>query len=100
MITKENRIRINKKNEFPISTAGKNIPNRGSWRVLKPNIDLKKCIKCRFCWLYCPDAAMNLDKNDFPYSDSYTCKGCGVCAEVCPVKCIIMERDLHRENGK
>lgn len=65
------------------STANKT----GNWRTgKKPVRDPKKCIKCMRCWWVCPDNAIdeNIETNyDF-------CKGCGICAKECPVKCIDM----------
>lgn len=77
--------------------AGVSVPDRGSWRVFRPVIDYSKCIKCRMCWLHCPDSAYYFDKEGYPKEDFYVCKGCGVCSSVCPVNCIKMERDLHRK---
>ncbi len=84
----------------PFSTAGHDIPQRGSWRTFMPVIDYARCIKCKMCWLHCPDSAYVIDKKGFPRTNFVFCKGCGICAAVCPVKCIKMERDLHRgKNG-
>jgi len=60
----------------------------GEWRTFKPEIDQTKCIKCGQCWLNCPDAAIYKDKDGkFQVNYDY-CKGCLICAKVCPVKCI------------
>jgi len=69
--------------------------NTGSWRVFKPVIDKSKCIRCRQCWISCPESAIKLDKNGYPKIDYRVCKGCLICAEVCPVKCIKKVRDTH-----
>jgi pyruvate ferredoxin oxidoreductase delta subunit len=67
----------------------------GEWRVSRPVIDREKCINCMQCWLYCPDMAiegridgkkMKLGAFNMDY-----CKGCGVCAAVCPVSAIEMK---------
>ncbi len=63
----------------------------GTWRVFRPVIDKEKCIKCWFCWIYCPDAA--IAKNEYPEVDYDYCKGCGICANECPVKAIEMRRE-------
>lgn len=67
----------------------------GSWRVLRPVIDLTKCIPaktnkraCFTCWLYCPDCVVS--KTIPPTIDLEYCKGCGVCAEECPAHAIEM----------
>jgi len=69
--------------------------NTGSWRVLRPIIDLEKCIPvktkkkaCFNCWLYCPDCVVT--KTIPPTIDLQYCKGCGVCAEECPTSAISM----------
>lgn len=62
----------------------------GGWREgTKPVRDPEKCIKCHQCWMFCPDNAINEEiETNYDY-----CKGCGICAEVCPVKCIKMEKE-------
>ncbi len=72
--------------------------NTGSWRTFKPKIDLKKCIRCRLCWLNCPESAISLDKKSYPKIDYRTCKGCMICLENCPVKAISKRRDLHEKD--
>ncbi len=65
----------------------------GSWRVFKPVWDMKKCIRCRQCWLYCPESAISW--KSLPKVDYSICKGCGICSQVCPSKAIEMVRDAH-----
>jgi 2-oxoacid:acceptor oxidoreductase delta subunit (pyruvate/2-ketoisovalerate family) len=73
--------------------------NVGSWRIFRPIIDKNKCIRCRQCWISCPESAMKLDDKDFPRIDYRVCKGCLVCADVCPVKCIKKVRETHDQNN-
>jgi pyruvate ferredoxin oxidoreductase delta subunit len=64
----------------------------GAWRLQKPVRRDEDCIDCMFCWVYCPDnACWTKDQSvkglQFDYDH---CKGCAICAEVCPKKCIDM----------
>ena len=62
----------------------------GDWRVtLKPVINHDKCISCFLCWIFCPDVAITRTEKQVDI-DYYHCKGCGICATECPVKCISM----------
>jgi pyruvate ferredoxin oxidoreductase delta subunit len=65
----------------------------GNWRVFKPILDKKKCVKCLRCWIYCPEGTIIRNKDDTIDIDYVYCKGCGICANVCNVKAIIMERE-------
>jgi 2-oxoacid:acceptor oxidoreductase delta subunit (pyruvate/2-ketoisovalerate family) len=60
----------------------------GNWRVERPVIDLDKCKRCFLCYLYCPEAAMHLDTENFPHVDYDHCKGCMICYEECPTDAI------------
>lgn len=63
----------------------------GDWRTMgKPVTDLDKCIKCGFCWLYCPDIAYRQNPDGFFDWDGRYCKGCGICALECPKHAIEM----------
>lgn len=66
-------------------------PETGGWRTgLKPEVDLSRCVNCLLCWLYCPDSAVLLDGTTFTGFDYRYCKGCEICAEMCPVDAIVM----------
>ena len=62
-----------------------------SYRNYKPVTDYKKCTKCGKCWMYCPDIAFKHGKDDHFVNIGEFCKGCGLCSQVCPSKCIKME---------
>lgn len=72
----------------------------GSWRIVRPVIDLEKCIPaktgkeaCFTCWLCCPDAVIT--KTIPPTIDYEYCKGCGICAEQCPANAITMVEEAR-----
>lgn len=66
----------------------------GNWRTQRPVIDLAKCKRCFLCYLYCPEAAMRLDTENFPHVDYNHCKGCMICYEECPTDAISRRTEL------
>ncbi|MBL7192222.1 FAD-dependent oxidoreductase [bacterium] len=48
------------------------------------------CTSCDNCFIFCPDAAIdyNLSENSKYTIDLDYCKGCGICAQECPRRCI------------
>lgn len=88
---------------FPIEgEAGKT----GSWRTLRPVLKVEKCIAakkgkliCLQCWIYCPEACIS--RTIPPKIDLDYCKGCSLCAEVCPSHAIeIIEESKAEEMEK
>jgi pyruvate ferredoxin oxidoreductase delta subunit len=63
----------------------------GDWRSYKPIWNSEKCIRCMFCHIYCPEGAIKYDTeaNIMVYKYDF-CKGCGICANECPVSAIEM----------
>ena len=67
--------------------------NTGGWRLQKPHRRDEDCIDCLFCWVYCPDVAAWTNENASVKGlqfDMEHCKGCAICAQVCPKKAIDM----------
>jgi len=60
----------------------------GSWRTYVPMTDPDKCTHCMMCWIMCPDSAIRAENGKKLGTDLQVCKGCGVCADVCPVGAI------------
>lgn len=65
----------------------------GDWRSFSPVLNKKRCIKCGICWIYCPDMAYREDEEGFYIADLDYCKGCGICAQECPVGAIHLEME-------
>jgi 2-oxoisovalerate ferredoxin oxidoreductase delta subunit len=74
---------------MPMSLGSMLFNKTGSWRNIRPEINLADCIQCGICWKFCPDMSIAIE-NEFPVFDYDFCKGCGICAEECPTKCIVM----------
>ncbi|MBM2805877.1 MAG: pyruvate ferredoxin oxidoreductase, gamma subunit [Deltaproteobacteria bacterium] len=66
----------------------------GNWRTERPVIELAKCKRCFLCYLYCPEAAMRLDAENFPHVDYDHCKGCMICYAECPTDAISRRMEL------
>ncbi len=65
----------------------------GSWKSFRPVWMKEKCISCMMCVINCPEDCIPSKDGKRSETDLDMCKGCGICAEVCPVKCIKMVVD-------
>lgn len=72
----------------------------GSWRTFRPVRDEEKCIHCLLCWISCPDSAIKVEDGKVVDIDLNHCKGCGICAEVCPPKVHAIEMVEEAEFAK
>jgi pyruvate ferredoxin oxidoreductase delta subunit len=68
----------------------------GTWRSMRPVRDTEQCTHCMICWVYCPDATITVHEGRVTGFDYDHCKGCGICANVCPVNI----KKAHAETGK
>ena len=99
-MSKQRKKRIKKfhfksEKDLPLCSVslGTTLTNKtGSWRSVRPVIDLSNCISCMICWKFCPEPAI-LIKDGKPVIDYDYCKGCGICIEVCPKKCIKFKKE-------
>ncbi len=70
----------------------------GDWRTYRPVWDRDKCKHCMICWVYCPDSSIIVRDGKMVCIDYKHCKGCGICAHECPVKCIDMKLESEIED--
>ena len=68
----------------------------GTWRTLRPIRDLEQCTQCLICWIMCPDSAITVENGKVAGFDYEHCKGCGICADQCPVNI----KKAHSATGK
>lgn len=67
----------------------------GDWRSQIPVVDTDICIDCLTCWIYCPDDCVIVEDSRVTGIKATHCKGCGICAKVCPKKAITMKEDIQ-----
>ncbi len=77
-----------------ISAAANSLLRETSgWRTFRPVLVAEKCNGCWLCFVYCPDGAISMTKDDRPAIDYDHCKGCQICVHECPTKALIAERE-------
>lgn len=62
----------------------------GGWRSLRPKYLPSKCVQCLRCVQACPENSIPVKDGQRVETDFEFCKGCGICAQICPVKAINM----------
>lgn len=87
-----------RKCETPIAMSRPSVGEAGAtgeWRNKRPVMDPAVCVAakqgrvtCQICWVHCPDAC--IAQGAGPVINLTYCKGCGICAEVCPHHAIEM----------
>lgn len=65
----------------------------GDWRSRIPVLDKSMCIDCLNCWIFCPDNCILVKEGSVLGVKVSHCKGCGICAKICPKDAITMEVD-------
>ena len=85
---------IESKTDAGLIGPGSFIENKVSgWATYRPLRDREKCVMCLLCWFYCPEGTIHRISNKGDLMTNYDyCKGCGVCANECPVDAIKMVR--------
>lgn len=66
----------------------------GGWRAFRPVRGEADCTHCFQCWLFCPDSSILVDAEQEKMMgfDLDHCKGCGLCAAVCPVNAKVIRQ--------
>ena len=91
--------------EMPIAVVVPAVPENGrnpnfktsSSRTYKPSVDLGQCIRCKTCWIFCPDGAIDMRGDEHPSIDYDYCTGCGICVNNCPVGAIDSQLEFKEE---
>jgi 2-oxoacid:acceptor oxidoreductase delta subunit (pyruvate/2-ketoisovalerate family) len=82
----------------PVPKGGRN-PNykTASSRTFKPEINYDQCIRCRTCWIFCPDGAIDMNEEGYPSLNYDYCTGCNICKNNCPVEAYEIKLELEME---
>lgn len=90
------------RSEISMSAPAKGEAGRtGDWRSKRPVLVAREAclavkadkVTCQLCWAYCPDACVS--RGIGPEFDLEYCKGCAICAEVCPAGAIEMQAEAE-----
>jgi pyruvate ferredoxin oxidoreductase delta subunit len=73
----------------PHAPAGVVIETNASWRTERPVLDKEACVNCLTCYLVCPEGTVYKAGGSLEIDYDF-CKGCGICANECRKKAIVM----------
>ena len=80
-----------------VEPDGRMVMPTGSWRYQRPVTKVNKCCQCGWCYLWCPTGSIEDNGSHFAADLTY-CKGCGLCASVCPNDAIMLVREEQDAN--
>jgi len=83
------------KSEVPCGELPLLVFPSGQMKVQRPVVDVAKCSYCGTCYLFCPTGCFVDKDGTYLEANLDYCKGCGVCAKVCPVHAITMVREEY-----
>ena len=72
-----------------INEQNKMVVDVSKWRYQRPVTNAAKCCSCGTCYIFCPTGCIDERGGSFE-ADLAFCKGCGICARVCPVTAVAM----------
>jgi 2-oxoacid:acceptor oxidoreductase delta subunit (pyruvate/2-ketoisovalerate family) len=73
-------------------TAGFLTAKNAGWRSVRPVLHAEKCVLCLRCYLHCPDGTVYETEGGLAFDYDF-CKGCGLCAKICPLGAIEMRAE-------
>jgi pyruvate ferredoxin oxidoreductase delta subunit len=90
---------------MPIAVVVPAVPKGGrnpgyktaSSRTYKPEINYDQCVRCRTCWIFCPDGAIDMNEEGYPSLNYDYCTGCNICKNNCPVDAYEVKLELEME---
>lgn len=79
--------------------GGSVVNKTGSWRTAnKPRFLHQNCTACEMCALHCPEGCIYGEEENTYHNDEAYCKGCGICAWICPTKDIEMIPEVAEDD--
>ncbi len=76
------------------------IAQTGLWRTERPIIHRERCNRCWWiCSTFCPEGAIQVDKERRPAIDYDHCKGCMICLAQCPAHAIEAQPEREENRG-